>query len=288
MFGLGEGINATAALGHDWWQGKQNTKQRDAELQQQQIGNQFDIDQLNRSNDWKKSLWEENNKYNTPSAQMTRFKEAGLNPHLIYGKGTSGNSASPASAGDPKAFNKRTIRNMGEGIKGFPSMANPFLTNAQTNNVNANTHVAEQNRNNLIEDEKKKIMDNARLREQVPNMTREEEIRMAKLEQEKIQSENKTFKEGTEADIIFKNSTEKIAQAQAETIKKNAEALTAVEIANLYQAGQEDAPWWVKSMSKDPQIEKDITKTLIGIGIGPKVAAGVISILKGLIGKKKP
>lgn len=35
-------------------------------------------------------MWNKMNEYNTPKAQMARFGEAGLNPHLIYGKGTSG------------------------------------------------------------------------------------------------------------------------------------------------------------------------------------------------------
>lgn len=37
-------------------------------------------------------MWEQQNRYNAPSAQMDRFKEAGLNPHLIYGQGTPGNA----------------------------------------------------------------------------------------------------------------------------------------------------------------------------------------------------
>jgi len=37
--------------------------------------------------------WEIQNAYNTPAAQMERYKEAGLNPNLIYGQGTSGNAA---------------------------------------------------------------------------------------------------------------------------------------------------------------------------------------------------
>jgi len=36
----------------------------------------------------------EQNAYNTPSAQMQRFREAGLNPHLIYGQGNPGNQSS--------------------------------------------------------------------------------------------------------------------------------------------------------------------------------------------------
>lgn len=37
-------------------------------------------------------MWDKMNEYNTPQNQMQRFSDAGLNPHLIYGKGTSGNA----------------------------------------------------------------------------------------------------------------------------------------------------------------------------------------------------
>lgn len=39
---------------------------------------------LNRKMSW--DMWNSTNAYNTPLAQMARFKEAGLNPHLIYGQ----------------------------------------------------------------------------------------------------------------------------------------------------------------------------------------------------------
>lgn len=37
-------------------------------------------------------MWERQNAYNTPEAQMERFKAAGLNPNLIYGQGSAGNA----------------------------------------------------------------------------------------------------------------------------------------------------------------------------------------------------
>ncbi|MDV3547376.1 hypothetical protein CMU66_02490 [Elizabethkingia anophelis] len=43
-------------------------------------------------------MWNKNNEYNTPLAQMQRLKEAGLNPNLMYGQGTTGNSSAPAKA----------------------------------------------------------------------------------------------------------------------------------------------------------------------------------------------
>lgn len=44
---------------------------------------------------WSKDLemWNLANAYNTPQSQMQRFKDAGLNPNLIYGQGNSGNAA---------------------------------------------------------------------------------------------------------------------------------------------------------------------------------------------------
>ena len=43
-------------------------------------------------------MWNRNNEYNTPLAQMQRLKAAGLNPNLMYGQGTTGNSSAPAKA----------------------------------------------------------------------------------------------------------------------------------------------------------------------------------------------
>ena len=37
-------------------------------------------------------MWKMQNKYNAPKQQMSRLQEAGLNPNLMYGKGTVGNS----------------------------------------------------------------------------------------------------------------------------------------------------------------------------------------------------
>lgn len=38
-------------------------------------------------------MWNRQNEYNTPTAQMSRLRDAGLNPHLVYGNGVTGNNA---------------------------------------------------------------------------------------------------------------------------------------------------------------------------------------------------
>ena len=46
--------------------------------------------------------WNRQNQYNSPSEQMKRFKEAGLNPHLIYGQTQT---AQPIRSVDAKPAN---------------------------------------------------------------------------------------------------------------------------------------------------------------------------------------
>lgn len=47
------------------------------------------------------SDWEMQNQYNSPEAQMARFKAAGLNPHLIYGQGAGNANAGPVRSSQP-------------------------------------------------------------------------------------------------------------------------------------------------------------------------------------------
>lgn len=63
------------------WQSQQATlqNQRQMELSKYQYQQQ-------------KEMFNLANQYNTPASQMQRYKDAGLNPNLIYGQGTSGNA----------------------------------------------------------------------------------------------------------------------------------------------------------------------------------------------------
>lgn len=61
------------------------------------IQNQYNID-----------MWKMNNEYNTPANQLSRMKEAGLNPNLMYSQGTTGNSSSPPQQVAPNAPDMQT------------------------------------------------------------------------------------------------------------------------------------------------------------------------------------
>lgn len=56
-----------------------------------------------KQNQFNLDMWNLQNEYNSPQAQMKRYEEAGLNPALIYSQGNPGNAASAPVQGVPDA-----------------------------------------------------------------------------------------------------------------------------------------------------------------------------------------
>lgn len=81
--------------------------------------NQMQNDQIERQNELNMQMWEMQNQYNSPSAQMQRYKDAGLNPNLIYGSVSNGNASSApeitASVGGSNALALASIINQASG-----------------------------------------------------------------------------------------------------------------------------------------------------------------------------
>ncbi|AXH75683.1 MAG: DNA pilot protein [Microviridae sp.] len=81
--------------------------------------------------------WERVNNYNKPSAQMQRYKEAGLNPNLIYGQGNEGQAIhSPQT----KNVNFKAPEPIGAAtVQELQQMYNKPLQSAQISNTEAAT-----------------------------------------------------------------------------------------------------------------------------------------------------
>lgn len=67
---IAAGVSAASTMGTNAWNAGRTRKQRE----------------------WMEKMWRMQNAYNTPLSQMSRYREAGLNPALMYGQGTSGNA----------------------------------------------------------------------------------------------------------------------------------------------------------------------------------------------------
>ena len=88
--------------------------------------------------DLNRQMWELQNQYNTPENQMLRYKQAGLNPNLIYGQGTPGNATEMPQYQAP-ALNMRYKTPDFSGV--IPAYQDAKVKQAQTDNVNEQTNL---------------------------------------------------------------------------------------------------------------------------------------------------
>ena len=70
-----------------------------AELSNTFLNNYYSKKNTKKAYERDLAFWNMQNEYNTPENQMARLKEAGLNPNLIYGQISSGNSSSSVHSG---------------------------------------------------------------------------------------------------------------------------------------------------------------------------------------------
>lgn len=98
-------------------------------------------------------LWNLNNEYNTPKAQMQRYKDAGLNPNLIYGNGSAsaGNSSSPADGYNAPTLNRANV-SYGNTLSAAQTMMNGLTQAMSVKKTAAETAAIYQNMANLKED----------------------------------------------------------------------------------------------------------------------------------------
>lgn len=99
-------------------------------------------------------MWERNNAYNTPEAQMARLQKAGLNPHLVYGNGSVvGNTSgqTPQYHAPRQDFTGILPPDIG-GLAPMMQQYNDYrMREAQIDNVKASTRSIDATRMNTIE-----------------------------------------------------------------------------------------------------------------------------------------
>ena len=85
-------------------------------------------------------FWQMQNAYNDPSAQMARFKNAGLNPALIYGAKANAGNAGPIAPSKPAPYNVKNPLQP----ESMLLMAQLAQTAAQTKKIQAETSQIDQ------------------------------------------------------------------------------------------------------------------------------------------------
>ncbi|PWM08129.1 MAG: hypothetical protein DBY02_04685 [Coprobacter fastidiosus] len=75
-------------------QNKLINQQIEAQKRENQLNREYNLMLARQQNQWNLEQWQRENDYNSPTSQMARLRAAGLNPDLMYGQGTTGNSFS--------------------------------------------------------------------------------------------------------------------------------------------------------------------------------------------------
>lgn len=132
------------------------------------------------------AYWHMQNEYNSPAAQMQRLKDAGLNPHLVYGNGATATSNQGVNQGklehvavEPPQFDPGSV--MG-------SYFDASMKQAQTDNLRVQKTVMEQEAILKAVQSLNTLANTTKTKEETTNiqMLRESTIEAAKKNVEKI------------------------------------------------------------------------------------------------------
>lgn len=171
---LETGIKAATSIGTGLLAGHQAKKQREFEQAEAQKQRDWSEHMANYQNEWNLEQWNRQNEYNSPSAQIARMKEAGLNP-LYYG--LDGSSASEVSAAQPLGYERASMAGIANPITAGVDAA---LKTAQVFNVQADTaKKGEETLSEVVSREKmQQEIENAR--QQLENMKSEKGLTEAR------------------------------------------------------------------------------------------------------------
>lgn len=107
------------------------------------------------------ALWNLQNQYNSPAAQMQRYKDAGLSPHLVYGSGNAGQAANIDAPQAPNLdLETPDISGIGQGIGGaVDTYFNTQTQQEQLKQVRTNVANTEANTTKTMVDAAQRLFD---------------------------------------------------------------------------------------------------------------------------------
>ena len=170
----------------------------------------YDANSATRAFERDVEMWNRQNEYNNPSSQMERLKSAGLNPHLVYGNGVTGNITSsppkmtPTKRGAAEYTPPQTDLALPPIKTGIADAARVLLefqdlelkkaqtdnVTANTENINARTAIDIVRKSGVISDNQKKKIEAQIVTELAPTSVDTGKIQLKNLKRDMI---NKTW-----------------------------------------------------------------------------------------------
>lgn len=200
--------------------------------------------------------WNRQNEYNSPAAQMARFKEAGLNPNLIYGQQ---NTADAVRSSETPSWNPRAPEINLDATSILNQYFDTQLKNAQIDNFNEAIKTAQQQQANIAADTANKVQQNTTNKWQEANASQLGQVSLdaaraglRKLETETQISLNQDQRNAALTSSSLKEALARMAKMDIENAKTMADKATAQQL--------------LKNMQSDNQLKQlDIELKKLGI-----------------------
>lgn len=158
---LGAGLGAVSSIGSMIGQNRAIRQQIEAQQQENQKNREYNLMLARIQNQWNLEQWQRENDYNSPTAQMARFRAAGLNPNLAYGQMSNGASSPTLTSGaassptDMSAIGNK--RNFGQAMQ---EMLGLEMQKAQIEAIKAGTEKTKEDTKNVTASTEALTIDN--------------------------------------------------------------------------------------------------------------------------------
>lgn len=100
LTGIGYGLNFLGSMGSNVWNNAISNNANEQQERLQDKANAFSLD-----------MWNKENAYNHPSAQMERLKQAGINPAIAYANGVQNTAGGAPSSVQPNDVHRAKMEN---------------------------------------------------------------------------------------------------------------------------------------------------------------------------------
>lgn len=158
---LGAGLGAVSSIGSMIGQNRAIRQQIKAQKEENQKNREYNLMLARTQNQWNLEQWQRENDYNSPTAQMSRFRAAGLNPNLAYGQMSNGASSPTLTSGaassptDMSAIGNK--RNFGQAMQ---EMLGLEMQKAQIEAIKAGTEKTKEDTKNVTASTEALTIDN--------------------------------------------------------------------------------------------------------------------------------
>lgn len=212
--------------------------------------------------------WEMQNAYNSPAAQMQRLKDAGLNPHLVYGNGADATSSAPPRSSDTGTWNPKAYETNFNAQQSLQNYYDAQIKQATTDNLKVQKTVLENEAALKSIQAVAMLTGSEKTQEETTNirLLRETTIEAARKNIEKMSADIESTKANT---FYTLQENMRKEQLQPKTIEKVGEEIkNMIEHRKLSQQQRDEILQRINNMVKDGQL-KDWEIKLSKEGIKP-------------------